>query len=100
MRIEFAFVPTEGEETDRAVAFDMPSVPRAGDHVTVARPGQAGTVGFVVRQVRWTLAYPEPPTARCGAEPVAGTTHSVLVECEFEPGPYSSEEHKPAVSVT
>lgn len=36
--------------------------------------------------------------ARCGAEPVAGTTNSVLVECEFVPRPYSSEEHKPALS--
>ena len=98
MRIEFVFVPKEGEEPDHGVAFEMPGVPRAGDHVTIARPGQAGTASFVVRRVHWTLAYPEAPSARCGALPVSGTTNSVMVECEFVPGPYSAEEHKPAVS--
>lgn len=100
MRIEFAFTPKDGEGPDHGVAFEMPGVPQVGDHVTIARPGQAGTASFVVRRVHWTLAHPEAPAAKCGAEPVAGITNSVLVECEFVPGPYSSEEHKPAVPVT
>ena len=100
MIIEFAFVPKDGEQPDHGMAFEMPSVPQAGDHVTIARSGQAGTASFVVRRVHWTLEpCPEAPAARCGAAPVTGTTRSVMVECEFVPGPYSSEEHKPAVSV-
>ena len=99
MRVEFVFVAKEGEEPDHGMAFEMPGVPRAGDHVTIARPGQAGTATFVVRRVHWTLAHPDAPAAQCGDERVAGITNSVMVECEFVPGPYSAEEHKPAVAV-
>ncbi len=99
MRIEFVFVTKEGDEPDHGMAFDMPGVPRTGDLVTVARPGQAGTASFVVRRIHWTLAHPDAPAAQCGAQAVAGTTNSVQVECEFVPGPYSAEEHKPALSL-
>ncbi len=98
MRIDLVFMPGEGEQRERAMAFEMPGVPQVGDQVTIARPGQAGTAGFVVRRVRWALRHPEPASAQCGAAPVAGTTDSVVVECDFVPGPYSAEEHQPAAS--
>lgn len=99
MRVEFVFTPKEGEEADHGQAFEMPGMPQKGDYMTITRPGQAGAASFIVRRVHWMLDYPGPATARCGARPVTGTTNSVIVECEFEPGPYSFEEHKPAVSV-
>ncbi len=98
MRIVFVIVPGEGENPERGIAFEMPGVPQVGDQVTIARPGQAGTAGFVVRRVHWSLRHPEPASAQCGAAPVAGTTDSVVVECEFAAGPYSAEEHQPAAS--
>jgi hypothetical protein len=96
MRVEFVFIPKEGEEPDHGLAFELPGVPQRGDRVTLTRPGQAGVASFIVRRIHWTLDYPGPAKARGGARPVTGTTNSVIVECEFEPGSYSSEEHKPA----
>jgi hypothetical protein len=96
MRVEFVFIPKEGEEPDHGLAFEMPGTPQTGDCVTITRPGQAGAASFIVRRVHWTLDYPGPAAARCGAQPVTGKTNSVIVECEFVPGSYSSEEHQPA----
>ncbi len=100
MKVDFVFIPKKGEEPDHGLAFEMADVPRIGDYVTIARPGQAGTTGFTVRGVHWMLDHPGAATTPCGAEPVTGTVNSVIIECEFEPGPYSAEEHKPAVSGT
>ncbi|MDH5411769.1 MAG: hypothetical protein OEY16_10315 [Alphaproteobacteria bacterium] len=96
MRVEFVFIPLEGKEPDHGLAFEMPGIPQKGDHVTITRPGQAGAASFIVRRIHWTLDYPGPAMARCGARPVVGTTTAAIVECEFEPGPFSFEEHKPA----
>lgn len=98
MKVEFVFIPRMGEEPDHGLAFEMPGIPQKGDYVTITRPGQAGAASFIVRRVHWMLDSPGLATARCGAQPVTGKTSSVIVECEFEPGPYSFEEHKPAPS--
>ena len=74
--------------------FEMPSVPRAGDLVTVSHPDQEGQTWFVVRRAVWSLDHPGAAGPyRADAHPV-GAPGKVVLECEFAVGPYQSEEHK------
>ncbi len=94
MRVEFVLAPTEDEEPHNRLLVEMPGVPRAGDCVTISRPGQSGNTEFVVSRTCWTLDCSETGSIHHAGETVVGTTSSVTVECKFVAGPYSSEEHK------
>ncbi len=96
MRVHFLFGPEDESEGDHTLPFDVPAVPQVGDWVSVARPGQSGTAGFVVRRLRWVLDYPEAGPCQPAGREAVGTTNAVTVECEFAVGPYVSEEHKQA----
>ncbi len=94
MRVQLVFVSNADDTPAHGPAFDMPSVPRAGDWVTILRSGQAGSTSFLVRRIWWTLDYPDTVPFHRAGECVMGTTKSVTVECEFEVGSYWSEDHK------
>lgn len=96
MKVQLKIIPDEPEELDHGLTFEMPAVPRVGDCLTISRPGQAGCSHFCVRGIRWMLDCAAEGTHHRVDETVVGTTGAVMVECEFEVGPYSSEEHKRA----
>ncbi len=99
MKVEFVLVPIEDEEPHRKMVFEMPGVPRAGDCVTISRPGQSGNTELIVSRTCWTLACPETESAHLTGKTVAGTMAAVTVECEFVAGSFSSEEHKSFAAV-
>lgn len=74
--------------------FEMPSVPRAGDLVTVSHPNQEGQTWFVVRRAIWSLDHPGVALPYRADERSIGAPGTVILECEFAVGPYQSEEHK------
>lgn len=98
MRVTLAFVPPGGGETDYSLDFDMPALPRAGDYISINRPGnnpkaRAGMLHFMMRRVHWFLKHsPYDPSASLGNQEV-GTTSDAIIECEFARGPTPSEEH-------
>ncbi len=94
MKVQLQIIPDEPEESDNYLAFEMPVVPQIGDCLTISRSRQAGSSDFCVRRIRWVLDYADEGTHHRADETVVGTTNAVIVECEFEVGPYSSEEHK------
>ncbi len=94
MNIQFLLFQDEGDEATQSLIFDLPSVPQAGDRVTISRPGQEGYSSFIVRRTRWDLDYPEEKISHRAGEIVVGSTSTVSVECIFAVGSYSSEEHK------
>jgi hypothetical protein len=94
MNIQFLLFEDDGEEPNHSLTFDLPSVPQTGDRVTISRPGQEGCSNFIVRARQWGLAYPEQKTPHRAGEIIVGSTSAITVECVFEVGSYSSEEHK------
>jgi hypothetical protein len=74
--------------------FEMPSVPRAGDLVTVSHPDQEGQTWFVVRRTIWSLDHPGAAGPYRADTHPTGAPGKVILECEFAVGPYQSEEHK------
>ena len=94
MRVELVLAPLDEEEPHQRLIFEMPGVPQTGDCVTVSRPDQSGNTEFVVNRTCWTLDHPETGSQHHAGDSVVGTTSSVIVECEFVTGPFSSEEHK------
>lgn len=98
MKVQIQIIPDEPEASEHGLAFEMPVVPQVGDCLTISRPGQAGNSDFCVRRICWVLDYADEGTHHRADETVVGTTNAVVVECEFEVGPYSSEEHKRAVA--
>lgn len=97
MKVQLQIIPDEPEESDHCLAFEMPVVPQIGDCLTISRSGQAGSSDFCVRRIRWMLDCADGGTHHRADENVVGTTNAVMLECEFEVGPYSSEEHQRAV---
>jgi hypothetical protein len=94
MRVELVLAPIEDEEPHHKLVFEMPSVPRAGDCVTISRPGQSGNTELIVNRTCWALDCPETGSIHHAGETAIGTTKSVIVECEFVAGPFSFEEHQ------
>ncbi len=94
MNIQFVLFGKEGDETNQYLTFDMPSVPQAGDKVTISRPNQEGCSNFVVRRARWNLVFPDDKSSHRAGEIVVGSMGDVTVECSFAVGSYASEEHK------
>ena len=94
MKVKFLLFPDEGEEADHSLEFDLPGVPQAGDQVTISHPGQEGCTNFIVRRTLWDLDHPHMGPSQRAGETTVGSTNAVTVECEFQIGPYSSEEHK------
>ncbi|MFQ5954606.1 MAG: hypothetical protein ACE5JZ_06050 [Kiloniellales bacterium] len=95
MRVHVVLVPTEREEPAGGLAFEMPDVPRPGDHVTIQRSDQEGTSDFIVRRRYWTLEHPKcAPVHPHTGESIVGVTRAVTIECEFAVGSLPSEEHK------
>jgi hypothetical protein len=98
MKVELVLSPIEEEVPHHKLVFEMPGVPRAGDCVTVTRPGQAGSSEFIVSRTCWTLDCPETGEMHHAGEAVVGITTAVIVECEYVAGPYSFEEHKYSIA--
>jgi hypothetical protein len=86
------FVPPGGGEPDHSLVFELPSVPQAGDYISVTRHDQQGTKDFIVRRSWWYLEHPE--TGAYETIRHAGRMAGLSVECEFARGPYSSEGHR------
>ena len=51
-----------------------------------------------MKRIWWSLDYPNNDLYQIEGEEVYGTTTSLMVECEFAIGPWSSEEHKRTVT--
>jgi len=96
MNVRLVFVPPGGGEADYSLDFDLPAIPRAGDYITIARPDQLGTEDFKVRRTWWTLEFPDSQPYKTSDDSTQGTVKSIVVECEFAKGVFSSEEHKRA----
>jgi len=94
MNIQFLLFEDEGELPNHSLTFDLPGVPEVGDRVTISRPAQEGCANFMVRRRQWQLDYPIEKTSHRAGELIIGTTSAITIECTFEVGPYSSEEHK------
>jgi hypothetical protein len=80
MKVTLVFVPPDGGEADYSLDFDLPGVPQPGDYISITRPEEQGISDFIVRKSLWHLAYP-------------GNEQSIVVECEFAKGPFSTENH-------
>src|SRR5919205_4005621 len=96
MDVRLVIVPPGGGEADYSLDFNLPSIPRPGDYISVMRPDQQGTEDFIVRRTWWTLEYPDAPMIQDSKSTVRGSTKKVAVECEIAMGPYSSDAHKKA----
>ncbi len=94
MKMQFLLFQDETDKPNHGLMFDLPSVPQAGDRVTISRPGQEGYTNYIVRRSQWDLDLPDAKTSRRAGEIVVGSASAVTVECMFTVGPYSSEEHK------
>lgn len=94
MKIELVLAPVEEEESHHRLVFEMPGVPQSGDCITITRPDQSGNTEFVVTRTCWTLNSHETGAMQHAGESAVGTTSSVIVECAFVAGAFSSEEHK------
>ena len=90
MRVRLVFVPPDGGEQDYYLDFELPGIPQVGDYISIMRPGREGTSDFIVRRTWWHLKY---PNEAAGTADDCGSLHSVVVECEFAKGMYSSDEH-------
>ena len=102
IRVRLNFVPAGGGELEYGMTMDMPTLPRAGDYISVLRVGiddqkqeDKGSNDFLVRRVMWDCEYPDDGLSshKVGTEPIGRVTQ-VYVECEFTLGPFSSESHK------
>jgi hypothetical protein len=95
MRVNVVLLATGRTPTAAALAFEMPDLPRPGDHITIQRRGQEGTTEFIVRRRYWTLEHPScAPVHPHAGECIVGATRAVTIECEFAVGSFPSEEHK------
>jgi hypothetical protein len=95
MKVVLIFVPPGGGEADYQLRFELPSVPQAGDYISIMRDGAGGTETFIVRRTIWDLTYPKTESfaAKDGEH---GTTKNIWVECEFARGFHMTENHKRA----
>jgi len=100
--VTLVIVPPGGGEADYSLRMNVPTLPRAGDYISVLRSGAApkddqhvGSEDFLVRRVWWTFDFPDDGqmTHTAGEGPV-GKVEQIGVECEFAIGHYSSEAHK------
>ena len=58
MKVVIAIVPPGGGEIDYKLPIEMPSVPQAGDHITIDRPGTPDQMEqLVVRKTWWTVCF-------------------------------------------
>ena len=108
MKVTLTFVPPGGGEQDYMLDFELPALPREGDYISVRRKGavkrsdgkeEFGTEDFIVRRIWWHLETPEDRwVVEAGKERI-GSYGSIVVECEFAIGGFSSESHKAAVQM-
>jgi hypothetical protein len=94
MKATLVFVPPGGGEADYSLDFELLGVPQPGDYISITRPEMTGTVDFIVRRSWWHLDYPSNAPYKSSNDTTCGKMKSIVVECEFAVGPYSSEEHK------
>lgn len=93
MKVRLVFVPPGGGEQDYYRDFELPGIPQAGDYISIMRLGGQETSDSIVRRTWWHLEYPNTAAVGHADNPVHGSVNSVVVECEFAKGMYSSEEH-------
>lgn len=94
MNVSLVFVPPGGGESDYTLNFDLPTIPRPGDYISIRRLNQEGTSDFIVRRTWWHLYYPSDALYEDAKDTTHGTVKGIAVECEFARGPYSGNEHK------
>jgi hypothetical protein len=100
MKATLTFVPPGGGEQDYMLDFELPGVPQPGDYITIQRPGIPGTEDFIVRRTWWHLSYSDNKLVSTSEEPrVYGEATSIVVECEFARGMFSSDAHKRACAM-
>lgn len=93
MKVRLTFVPPGGGEQDYMLDFELPSVPQAGDYISLTRPGTEGTADFIVRRTWWHLHYPSAAFSGDADKPIRGDVRSLVVECEYARGGFSSKGH-------
>lgn len=93
MKVSLTFVPPGGGEADYGLDFDLPAVPQPGDYISVRRPGEIGTSDFIVKRAWWGLSYPTSESDLSTNHNRKGSLNSIVVECEFAKGPYSTPSH-------
>src|SRR5688572_6626032 len=80
LQVQISIVPPGGGEVDHEFSADLHALPRAGDFVAVARPGNSeGDALYVVRKVWWRLS---PLGARPANPSTMYVAERIVVECE------------------
>ncbi len=88
MRISFSFVPPGGGKVVYRIETDLPSIPRAGDHVSIWDAEAGGTRTFVIRRTGWKLR---------GLKDAKTEFQRIAVEAEFALNEdIDCEDHKEA----
>ena len=97
MKVSLVFVPPGGGEADYQLEFELPSVPQAGDYISVIRDGATspGYETFLVRRTIWELKYPKSSSG-LATNGEHGTVSTIWVECEFARGMMMTPEHEKA----
>jgi hypothetical protein len=86
MKVNLAFVPPNGGETDYSLTMELPEIPKKGDYVSIFRDKNFGTEDFIVKRTWWQLSYKNSENI--------GTLKDIWVECEFAENVFSSDSHK------
>lgn len=76
-----------------SLVFDLPTLPRAGDYISIRRPDvDLHTEDLIVRHVWWELRHPETRGFVDGdEEPLVGSVDEILIECDQAIGPTSRD---------
>ncbi|AEF54044.1 hypothetical protein [Marinomonas posidonica] len=86
MLVKLAFVAPTEDEQQYMVSIDLLELPREGDRISFSRVSESGSEDFIVREVRWNLAFNDTLDK--------GEVLDVWVTCEFAETFSSKESHK------
>jgi hypothetical protein len=80
---------------DYSLDFNLPTLPRKGDYISVQRPDKPSPWGedMIVREIWWRLNHPETGGSS-SSQPKVGAVHEIMIECEPATSPYSSDNWK------
>ena len=93
MRVQVVVRELDRKKPDFSLPFDVESVPRIGEYISIWRPdSETHTEDVVVRRVWWHLTSPERQDSNSAGEPRPGKVREVLVECDVAVGPYARDQ--------
>ena len=86
-------------EFDYSLPFDVPSVPRVGDYISIHREDTPTPHGedLIVRRIWWRLETSEVRTAPPAEIVQTGDVREIIVECDQDIGPYSTDRWRDAL---